>query len=106
MRLRTRSWFLLSLLLFGGAALFWWLGNRRDTQQNRPVTTNSAAARPFNLRVTNYLAATNPDLKSLFAVVATNPPNAVNTNRLAYRLSNTKQPFKELVRNERAVLLR
>ena len=105
MLLRTRRWIWLGLLFLAAGALFWQLSHKRNARRDDSADT-SAGTQPFALRVTNYVAATNPGLKSMFAVVATNPPNAVNTNKLAYRLSNTKQPLKELARNDRAVLLR
>ena len=107
MRLKTRHWFLLSLLLFVVAGYFWRLGEQRRARTHSPAPTNSptAAPPPFALAVTNYAAPTNI-LRPRFALMATNPPNLVVTNRLAYRLNNSTQSFAQLLRNEHAVLLR
>jgi subtilisin-like proprotein convertase family protein len=96
---------MVGLALAGMLALVWHWGNRRGkdpVSANR--TTAGAAQNPPSLQTTP--AIPDPLLKSMFAVVATNPPNALNTNRFAYRLGNTTEPLESLIRNERAVLLR
>ena len=107
MRPRRWYWFLVVLLLMVGAA-FWWGGGGWRAGQGREARSGEGTlgvGRGFVRGVTNG-PGSHLNLRSLFAVVATNPPNAVSTNPWAYRLSNTKEPFGELVRNEHAVLLR
>src|SRR6187551_1245042 len=110
MRLKTRYWFLLSLVLFGAAVWFWQLGNQRVAQRRAAPSTNAASAtnaaigQPFKLQITNSVASTPAD--SLLATITTNAPNAKQTNLFTYRLSNTKLPLAELARSDRALLLR
>ncbi len=110
MRLKTRHWFLLSLVLFGAAAWFWHLGDQRVARRPSAVATNAVSAtnaatgQPFRLQVTNYLA--DASVLPLLATVTTNVPNGPPAGLVAYRLSNTKLPLNELARSDRALLLR
>src|ERR1043166_1590760 len=112
MRLKTRTWVWLSVLLVMATALVWWQFAHSRRGANQP-----GAGQPFTLHITNAFPA--PQARDNAAEVAkaelvnapsikffTNPANATVTNPLADRLSNTRQPIAQLARNDRAVLLR
>ncbi|HTD67193.1 MAG TPA: S8 family serine peptidase, partial [Candidatus Limnocylindria bacterium] len=107
MRPRTRTWMVVSLVLIVCAGFWWRLGrSKRGAEQARTQS--------IQLTITNANAPSLPMAKhkkarlgnAQFAVIATNPPSFTVTNLLAYRLSNTKQPFEDLLRSDTAVLLR
>ena len=111
-RLTTRSklrwgWVVVVLVLLLGG-VWWWRSGRRGVGEERGlVGTGSEAGKVVSVR--KAAGVVPVDLKSLFAVVATNAPNGRKDDGaqgLLYRLSNTKQSLGELVRNERALLLR
>src|SRR5258707_820200 len=110
MHLKTRTWFLVSLLCFGLAAYFWRLGNERWRRESGAAGTNRApGGAPIKaLGEKNFHHV--PPLLS--AAAASNPaqvkaPKVPRSNPLlTNRLSNTSRPLKELMRSDRAVLLR
>ena len=109
MHLKTRTWFLLSLALFLAAAWFWHLGDQRTAARRAAAAATNAANTtvPFTLHVTNLSASASTAAASpRLAFITTNRPNAAFTNPLAFRLSNTKEPLAQLVRNDHAILLR
>ncbi len=110
MRLRTRIWILLSVVLFVAAALYW-RGSHQRHVDSTAANTTPAQPQPIPLRLTNALAnvpAQAPDAaaNSSLNLITTNVLFAPVTNRLAYRLTNTAQPLSQLLRSDRAVLLR
>ncbi len=103
MHLRTRTWFIISLLCFLAAAIFWQLGQRKAA---RDQAARESAAALTNAPVAPVAPATN-------AVPGRNPvpgaavarTNAANES-FQYRLSNTPKGIDELSRTEHALLLR
>src|SRR5687767_2076752 len=104
--MKRRQWLILILLVLAGGVVLWQAGRERGAGGEGEGGTAAGAAPGFSLRVSNYLSPSSPALSAHFGVVVTNAPNQVRTNKFAYRLSNTKQPLKELVRNEQAIVLR
>lgn len=98
MNLRTRTWFIISLLFFVAAAIFWQLGERK-------VARDKAAREAA-------LPATAPD-KSISSVVtntpgalpATNALNVATNDSLRLRLSNTSLNEDALLNRDSALLL-
>jgi subtilisin-like proprotein convertase family protein len=84
--LKPRTWFAISLLLFGAGAWMWHYAEKVSV--SRP---NVAAAKP--------LSALNPPL------IKAAGTNAV-ARRKSYRLSNTRQTVAQLLRNDHAIILR
>ncbi len=105
MRPKNRTWIVLSLVLIVATGVLWRL--RRSTRPAEQVVLQ-----PFQLTITNTPARATSRAQKVrmgnaqFALIATNPPLLSVTNPLAYRLSNTKQSFEQLLRNDHAVLLR
>ena len=115
MRLRTRTWFVLSVALFVAAGLVWHLGNKRAERARSEVKeTQSTAGQPNRSALVSSsrgLSPSDPRVSAMFAQVITNPPNASQqssrSNALLYRISNHGQrPLQEWVRRDHAVLLR
>src|SRR5437868_5136607 len=111
MHLKTRTWFLVSLLCFGLAGYFWHLGNERSRRDSLSATN---AATPAGAPI-KALGANNfhhvPSLLTSVAAPASpaqaKAPKVPRSNPLlTNRLSNTSKPLKELMRSESAVLLR
>src|SRR4051812_8469111 len=105
MRLQTRTWVVISLLCFIGAAYFWHLGDKRAARRNSPETSGPAGVQT-NLTQRNGgqpggTSQTRPGRPGglATATVSTNPP-------FPYRLSNSPKSIKELVRSDKAILLR
>src|SRR6202522_4121039 len=89
MRLKSRTWFLISLLLFAASFWMWRFAERRA----KPPQDRSARSAP-NL---NPNPAPNP-IPSLTRVGA--------GQRKSYRVSNTPQTARELLGSDHAILLR
>src|SRR5688572_18007283 len=111
MQLKTRTWFLLSLLLFLLAGLFWVVGNRRAARERDAASINvSSNVSSSSLVSSSRLSPSDPRVGAMFARVVTNGATVSGklspTNRLAFQVTNTARPLSELVREERAVLLR
>ncbi len=104
---KTRTWCVLSVLLFAAAGACWWLGNvRRDAQIQPgpvPAATNthpSSAAQPGK----TALLTTK---QSLATTVATNGTSRTATaGKQGIRVSNTTLPMKALIHSDTALLLR
>jgi subtilisin-like proprotein convertase family protein len=87
MRFKPRTWFLISLLLFGAGAWMWHYGDKvRDSRRNAATATKSSTA------------VTPPLLKT--------SATAAITKRKTYRLSNTRETIAKLLRNDHAIILR
>lgn len=104
---KTRTWCVLSVLLFAAAGACWWLGNvRRDAQIQPgpvPVATNthpSSTAQPGK----TALLTTK---QSLATTAATNGTSRTATaGKKGVRVSNTALRMKDLMRSDTALLLR
>src|ERR1043166_9240606 len=107
MRLKTRTWVIISLLCFIGAAWFWRLGNERAARERKQSPETSA---PTGVRTNAQYSTSQPLLVSKirsgppaapdqFAAASTNAP-------FPYRLNNSPKSIKELVRSDNAILLR
>ncbi|MEP6664521.1 MAG: hypothetical protein ABJC04_12750, partial [Verrucomicrobiota bacterium] len=111
MRMKPRSWFLLSVMLFIASAYFWRLGEDRRTAQQAAKQKTSAtteqqapAAKPVTAPVSPAVSS-----KKLLTDLTTNSATANSTNApelYPNRLKNTSQTIDQLVRNNRAILLR
>ena len=112
MRLRTRSWFLISLLLLIAAGIFWHLGNERLSRNAAPgpkpnptpatpAASAAASIAPIKLltETTGAGGVTSPNQKWVNR-------DAAGSNRFPNRLSNTPKTVNQLVRSETAILLR
>jgi subtilisin-like proprotein convertase family protein len=111
MRLKTRTWVLISLGCFVAAVLFWRLGDQRMAQRK------SADTNPVPLLQTN---AAQPTAQQEIVAPVISPANLVVTaeaaaeaapkqgeeSEFAYRLSNTSASVDELAKNDKALLLR
>jgi subtilisin-like proprotein convertase family protein len=87
MRFRPRTWFLLSLLLFAAAYWTWTYGDKLSATR-RAQAAQSAAVQP-----------PGPGLAKI--AEARNSPKSKT-----YRLSNTRQTEKQLLRSNHAIILR
>src|ERR1051325_456035 len=125
MRFESRTWFILSLILFAGAIYFWERGNEyqaRKAKSHPPVPQNTptnppradhAAGASFSLLSPGARHSLLPASGS--AAVTPNGPAAsvtpaaadpAQSNGKSHRLSNTPQTAGELAHVETAVLLR
>jgi len=106
MKLRTRTWALISLVCFIAAAWFWHLGNQREAQRLTGNVTNNLAAKRTNASAQPMsLVSLGPSGAPRPATNATALANAA-TNWFRYRLSNTTEPLDQLQRSDHALLLR
>src|SRR5687768_12230815 len=98
MRIKTRTWIVVSLLLFVAAGMFWHWGDEqaaREKAAGQPV-----AASPDSVSraggASGSFSPSDPLVGSFFSVVATNVPNGPErnsrTNRLRYQVRNTGEP--------------
>ena len=103
MHLRTRTWFILSLLCFLAAAIFWQLGERKaardKARENAAGLTNTPAAPTPNV-------PPPPNPATAPAPAGTNAASNAANESFRYRLSNTPKTIDELSRSEQAILLR
>jgi subtilisin-like proprotein convertase family protein len=97
MRLKTRTWFIISVLCFLGAAYFWRLG---DDHSSRNGPSGAGDARQSGPHPGAEPRATN-------AASLTNAPQsaAAISNRYPYRLSNTSKTLEQLMQSETALML-
>lgn len=99
MRLSSRIWLAVSLLLFAGAAYFWYRGDleadaRRARAQQDKVTAAATAQSKTSLQTNTNV--TTPSAQT----------NAAAPTAHQYRLSNTTRTLGQLTRDNHAVLLR
>src|SRR5881397_3697380 len=103
MRLKTRTWIVISLLCFAGAWYFWRLGEQRARERHKisgPTATNGT-----NNPLTPG-SSTAASQRSLSPSERENAEGAIVNTNFPYRLSNTAKGIGELTRNDFAVLLR
>ena len=124
MRLESRTWFLLSLIFLMGAVYFWLRGNEYEAQKRRsqpPVrkenartndpNTNAAGQHGFQLlsQISTLQATTPTSAAGNSGQPGTSPvtpPTSAKTNAFPHRLTNTGKPLRQLVRDDRAILMR
>ncbi|HVU27889.1 MAG TPA: S8 family serine peptidase [Verrucomicrobiae bacterium] len=96
MRARRSIWILLCLLFLAGAWLLWHhpSASKRITVKPTVVTTRAASTAPGILAKSGI--STN---------AAKTAAISANTNKFAFRLSNTSKSLGQLTRDERAILL-
>ncbi|MHC1762809.1 MAG: S8 family serine peptidase [Verrucomicrobiia bacterium] len=119
MRFESRTWFILSLLLFAAAIYFWRRGNEYQLRKHPSVppasqqqaatnpagALNATAPAPFKLLSQTANLPASP--AGAIAATASSPSSPeASTNRFPLRLSNTERPLRELMRLETALLLR
>jgi hypothetical protein len=96
MHLRTRTWFVISLLCFLAAAIFWQLGERKAARdkaaQEQAPDPSTPATGPATPGVTTPAAAA--------AAAMTNVSTLRTNNSLEHRLTNTGKDEDELSRSE------
>ncbi|MEN9572384.1 MAG: hypothetical protein RL514_239 [Verrucomicrobiota bacterium] len=109
--MKSRYWFLLSLLLLVAAGWFWHLGEqRRLRDQPAPGGTNAPAqvsALERFLRLPSVL--TGRPVPREVKVASPKPPELLSLTsdpRFPFRLRNSQKPLTELFASETAVLLR
>src|SRR5690242_3045963 len=112
MRWRPWMWLSLSMLCFLAAVYFWQLGDKWAAQKRNvpavngtnqiqpadPATKPVSQKKPLSAPVGFALLSQVGHVNSLPARSSTN-----HASPLAYRLSNTTQPLRALVHNERAI---
>ncbi len=102
MNLRTRTWFVISLLFFVAAAVFWQLGERKSARDR--------AARDAAKAATNSPAAdatSGPSTPAPAAAPAkTNTSAQVRKTAFPYRLTNTTMTVDQLSRSASGLILR
>ena len=101
MQLRTRTWFLLSLLLLLAAWGCWRLGDRRQVGEVKPPgavpAMQGAAALPPHFQL--LATATHAPAAQVMAGAGNGDP------KHPYRLSNSRKPVEQLMRSGSAILL-
>lgn len=118
MRLRSRTWLLISVLSLIGAGVFWRLGEQRLANRNSrpPAAVNPAPGSvpaPTNAAVTSTPTPSFEPVHAPAIPAALRPAETNAAQRVAaatefsrLRLRNTTRPDEELVRDDRALLLR
>src|ERR1051326_5244062 len=110
MRWRPLTWFLLSVFFFVAAVFFWRLGDEWAAKKassstgqatNQPLSPG-AVAKPLAQTMPIRLITQPGNLNALESAPSTNSNRA---DRFAHRLSNTTKPFRELIRNDKAIVL-
>jgi len=98
MRLSSRIWLAVSLLLFAGAVYFWYRGDQEvDARRARAEQNKVSAA---------ATAQSKAPSTSTNATVPSTQTNAVAPTAHQYRVSNTTRTLGQLTRDNHAVLLR
>jgi len=118
--MKSRTWSLLSLLLFVAAIFFWLKGNERQAREIQPpasysptgttsgVSSAAPLARPFSLLSGRSLVSAgkaSPAKSQVGALFQSVPANTVATNA-PLRVANTRKTIDELSRSDQAILLR
>src|SRR6059058_3546898 len=112
MRLKTRTWIVISLLCFAGAWYFWRLGEERaarDPRNQRDTSAPASTASRTNLTKAGAQGNARPAPLLIERAAQTNAAAAAvaaaapNTN-YPHRLSNTTKSIGELTRSDSAIL--
>src|SRR3954463_15640133 len=100
MHLKTRTWFIISVLCFLGAAYFWRLGDERAARN--ASQEHGQKAEPPKGGTPN-----NGGPSPTQALSITNGPqtSAESSNAFPYRLSNTTKSLDQLMHSETALML-
>ena len=124
MRFESRTWFLLSLLLFAAAIYFWRRGNeyeesrkhktlppvRENASTNQPAASAGQSSSQFQLLSPSALGAGQANKSAAQAFLAShgsNPtPAPAAASRPGHVLSNTGLSVNQLARTDSAILLR
>ena len=109
-----RRWFAISLLLFPAAALFWHLGEKRQeaaraAKQGQGVAEPAATAPVVPAGTVTQApstSATVPIGTNVVPVIVAGTVLHKPTNEFAFRLTNTRKPLSQLMRDERGLILR
>src|SRR5882724_12287209 len=96
MQRRPLFWFVVSLLCLGGAVYFWKLGDEWQARKNAGHAAESEAK-------TNAATATKPSTPAIAQPNA--KPSPAASARFPYRLSNTDKTLKQLIRDDKAIIL-
>ncbi len=113
--MKTKTWFLCSLMLFLAAMFFWQLGDdRQAAKKSRSATVpNQKTALPEvkPSSPSHSLLSVPAVAPTGFGLTPANAPGVAPAgpqpeSRFPNRLSNTADPIERLVRNEKALLLR
>src|SRR6187549_2105289 len=100
---RPMMWFALSRLCLAGAWFFWKWGDA-SVARRRQATPPPAAGQPRS-GPTSATVITSKSTAIPVVNAATPGRIATNTSPLEFRLSNTPRPYRELLRDDHAVLL-
>src|SRR2546421_8735201 len=119
MRLKTRTWFVISLLCFIGAWYFWRLGEEKAARapRNQPETSGPASTAqrtnlsgvgaPKPLLIERSPSPLNGERAGVRGETVPSASTVPDTNSpYPYRLSNTPKGIGELTRSDSAILLR
>jgi subtilisin-like proprotein convertase family protein len=90
----------ISLLLLTASAVMWHLGQRGSAEHS------SSSSRATSLASTNHLATNTSSSTAAAPATTSSPGKAAAKPTNSYVLRNTAQTFKQLERNDRALLLR
>src|SRR5262249_39800546 len=86
MRLKPKVWYCISFLFLVAALCMWRYADKYAAEHQRPAVS-PAASKPAHPPLTKVMATNTPAEKT-------------------YRISNTKQAYTKLLRNNRALILR
>ncbi|MBI4657312.1 MAG: S8 family serine peptidase [Verrucomicrobia bacterium] len=123
MRLESRTWFLLSLLLFTAALFFWLFGNDYQSRKGspaQPAQKPAASGRrssalpgqsvwfkfPLLTRLDTSATQYAQPKSAIPENTSAHAPTSTQNAKSGYRLSNTVTPVRTLARVETALLLR
>lgn len=102
MHLRTRTWFVISLLCFVAAAVFWQLGERKSARDRAARESAKAATNSPAVDAASSSAAPVPAV----APVKTNTTAQVRQAAFPHRLTNTTMTVDQLSRSASGLILR
>src|SRR3954467_11171112 len=103
MHLKTRTWFIISVLCFLGAAYFWRLGDQHAARN--ASTGQDQKAGPLKDGTPNDGKNASPSPTQALNITNGPQSSAEFSNAFPYRLSNTSKSLKQLMHSETALLL-
>src|SRR5688572_9948145 len=107
MRLKTRTWAIISAVCFVGGVVFWKLGDKQIEQRKlrTPEAGNTEQTVQPEKPQSNARPVVSP--ANLITTAVDFPVSQSETNLAAvFRLRNTQQTASQLARNDKAVMLR